>query len=398
MLDASPPQRSRALPSLTGMRFVAALLVFIAHVSAAWMFTDQSLNKGLSTYLGMFGSLGVSFFFLLSGFVLTWSARDGDRPGRFWRRRLTKIYPMHFVTWVAALLLGLAAGQALTAGQFLPGLFLVQTWVPDPLVLNGVNSPAWSLSVELVFYLCFPVLIGLVKRIRPERLWWWAGAMVLGALLVATAAETLLPHMAVPSLKYGWLQFWIVYFVPVSRLFEFGLGILLARIVMTGRWIPVNRWVAALTLIPGYLLSLWIPTTHGVVLPVLVPLGLTVASWAYADAEGRTSPLGGRTMVWLGEISFAFYMLQLVVGPVGPAKYGSRQQWDTGEALLRATGWLALTLVLAWILYRTVELPMVKRWSRPRRRPQPQAVPLVPAPGPVSERSDVVDRPPTPAS
>nr|WP_275467062.1 acyltransferase [Streptomyces noursei] len=398
MLDASPPQRSRALPSLTGMRFVAALLVFIAHVSAAWMFTDQSLNKGLSTYLGMFGSLGVSFFFLLSGFVLTWSARDGDRSGRFWRRRLTKIYPTHFVTWVAALLLGLAAGQALTAGQFLPGLFLVQTWVPDPLVLNGVNSPAWSLSVELVFYLCFPVLIGLVKKIRPERLWWWAGAMVLGALLVATAAEALLPHVTVPSLKYGWLQFWIVYFVPVSRLFEFGLGMLLARIVMTGRWIPVNRWVAALTLIPGYLLSLWIPTTHGVVLPVLVPLGLTVASWAHADAEGRTSPLGGRTMVWLGEISFAFYMLQLVVGPVGPAKYGSRQQWDTGEALLRATGWLALTIVLAWILYRTVELPMVKRWSRPRHRPQSQAVPLVPAPAPVSDRSDVVDRPPTPAS
>lgn len=368
MPDPSPPQRPAALPTLTGMRFLAALLVFFSHVSAAWMFTDAQFNEGFDKYAGTLGAIGVSFFFTLSGFVLTWSARDGDRPLLFWRRRLAKIYPTHVLTWTAGLVLTLLAGQAVTTGEVLPGLFLVNAWVPEYLVIRGTNGAAWSLGVELVFYLCFPLLLALVKRIRAEHLWKWAGAVVLGALLVPLVAETLLPQETMPGLKYGWWQYWFVYFVPVNRMYEFVLGILLARIVMSGRWIPVNRAVAALTLIPGYLLTVFVPTSYGLVLPLLVPLGLIVASGAQADIDGRTGLLGGRAMVWLGEVSFAFYMLHMVVAGPGPAKFGSGHQWGVVEAVSRIGGWFLLTLVLAWVLYRTVELPVMRRWSRPRAR------------------------------
>ncbi|MFV0129255.1 acyltransferase family protein [Streptomyces sp. HMX112] len=362
------PQRPVALPTLTGLRFVAALLVFLSHMSAAGVFTDGRINQRLDTWLGTLGGAGVSFFFILSGFVLTWSARDDDRPALFWRRRLAKVYPTHLVTWVGGLLLALWAGQAVTAGEFFPGLFLVNAWVPQYPVLRGTNGVAWSLCVELVFYLAFPALLPWVRRIRPGNLWKWAGAVALGALAVPVLAETLLPHQSLPGLKYGWWQFWSVYFLPVSRLPEFVTGMLLARIVSDGRRLPVNRAVAALTVVPGYLLTVWLTGSYGLVLPLLAPLALVVAGAARADASGRTGVLGGRVMVWLGETSFAFYMLHMLVAYHGPVAFGSGQQWDTPWAVARIAAWFALTVVLARILYRTVELPVVRRWARPRAR------------------------------
>ncbi|MGW7081740.1 acyltransferase family protein [Streptomyces sp. NPDC054866] len=371
--------RPPALPSLTGMRFIAAFLVFLSHLSAAWMFTSQQLNSDLDRYLGTLGSVGVAFFFILSGFVLTYSARSGDRPVLFWRRRLAKIYPNHFVTWVAGLVLALLAGRAVTGQEFFPGLFLVSVWVPEYEVIRGTNGAAWSLGVELVFYLAFPVLLSLLRKIRPEHLWRWLGIMGLGVIAVPMVAETLLTDQPMPGLKYGWTHFWFVYFLPISRLFEFAAGILLARIVLSGRWIPVSRTVAVLSLIPGYLLTIHVPNSFGLVLPVFVPLCLIVASFAQGDIAGRSSPMANRPMVWLGEISFAFYLWHMVVAYNGPIDFGTGHQWDTPEALLRTAGWFTITLALAWALYRFIEVPVMRRWSRPRPH-------LVPVPQPARSR------------
>lgn len=387
MPDSPAHVRPAALPSLTGMRFLAAALVFLAHMSAVRMFTDQQLNKDVDTYFGTLGSIGVTFFFILSGFVLTWSARTDDRPRLFWRRRLAKIYPTHFVTWAGGLLLMMPAGRAVTLAEFVPGLFLVHAWVPQYPVIHGTNGVAWSLSVELVFYLLFPVLLLLVKKVRPERLWAWAGVMLLCVIAVPVLAETLLPHELMPGTKFGWMQFWAVYFLPVSRLFEFVIGILLARIVMTGRWIPVNRTVALLSVVPGYLLTVWLPGSYGLVAPVVVPLALVVASGAHADAVGHPSVLGGRPMVRLGELSFAFYMVHTVVAYHGPVAFGTGRQWDAFEALVRIGGWFALTLVLSWVLHHAVELPVMRRWGRPGA-PDGPAVPGPARPVRAPERVD----------
>ncbi|MFD0449248.1 acyltransferase family protein [Streptomyces indonesiensis] len=70
---ASRPSR---LPTLTGMRFVASLMVFVCHAFTYGIFTDKELEGNLITYVAKLGFVGVGFFFILSGFVLTWSARD----------------------------------------------------------------------------------------------------------------------------------------------------------------------------------------------------------------------------------------------------------------------------------------------------------------------------------
>src|SRR3954466_10818588 len=91
------------LRSLTGIRWLAALLVFAYHVHVIRYFRDGPAGTVVDWLFGA-GVTGVSFFFVLSGFVLAWSARDGDPPRSFWLRRIARVYPVHLVTALTALL------------------------------------------------------------------------------------------------------------------------------------------------------------------------------------------------------------------------------------------------------------------------------------------------------
>ncbi len=88
---AAPPPGS---PSLTGLRFIAAALVFAFHSSLTNFplspFADEDVAHGYEWLFSKAGWIGVSFFFILSGFVLTWSSRGGDTLTSFWRRRLAE--------------------------------------------------------------------------------------------------------------------------------------------------------------------------------------------------------------------------------------------------------------------------------------------------------------------
>src|SRR5437764_11248338 len=94
-----------------------------------------------------FGYIGVDFFFVLSGFVLTWSARPDLGPLRFWQNRFARIWPLHLTTLGLAVLVGVAVGVGdLTA--LVSNLFLVQAWWPQQHVYFGFNAVSWSLSCE----------------------------------------------------------------------------------------------------------------------------------------------------------------------------------------------------------------------------------------------------------
>lgn len=362
------------LPSLTGMRFIAALLVFLTHASVAKAFTDQGIDSFMGTYLSRAGFLGVGFFFVLSGFVLTWSARPADRTGRFYRRRFFKVYPNHLVTWFVGLLLMIKVGADLTATATVPSLLLVQSWVPNLTALGGTNGPSWSLACEALFYLSFPLLLRLVKRIRAERLWLWVALLTVGFFAVPLVSQLLPGTPLSPWQPVSMLRYWFVYFLPATRLLDFALGILMGRIVQTGRWIGLSWPTALLLLAGGYALMVYLPDSYGLVAPTALPVALLIAAAAVQDVKGERTPFAGRRMRWLGEISFAFYMVHFLVfqyGPLGLAATTSAgaRSWHTPTAL----GMLAITLLLSvafgWLLYRLVEQPAMRRFGHPARRP-----------------------------
>nr|WP_275424846.1 acyltransferase [Streptomyces sp. SID13726] len=376
-VDSGPHIHTRKpLPSLTGMRFFPALLVFFIHSlqpigpvdpsGPVNPFADQDLAQGLVKFFLPAGYLGVSFFFLLSGFVITWSVKPGEKVTAYWRRRLVKIFPNHVVMWAAAMILFASAYTPMRT--WLPNLFLVNSWINDFTTQMSVNAPSWSLCAELLFYLSFPLLLLGVRRIKAERLWWWAGATVAATVGVGLVTVYLLPDT--PRNAYIPLsptQNWFNYTFPPTRMFEFVLGMLLARIVIANRWPRVRAvWVAAL-LVAGYVAATYVPAPFNMVATTIVPFGVTIAAVADADVRGLRTHLSGKIMVWLGNVSFGFYLCQGVVIFWGRQAVLGNATYSTPVAVLVMLGMFAATLLAGWFLYACVETPAMKYWGRKKR-------------------------------
>ncbi|MFF4412384.1 acyltransferase family protein [Streptosporangium sp. NPDC001559] len=369
------------LSSLTGLRAVGMLFVFVAHGAAASVFADKGVAAGYNALIdnGVLGFLAVSFFFVLSGFVLTWSARPGAR--RFWRRRLLRVFPNHLVVLVVSALTFVAAGETIRLVPAVANVFLVQNWWPDAdLMYYQLNGPTWTLSVELLCYAAFPLLYALVNRIKPGRLWFWLAVVGLVALAMPLLSEPFLAGYG-PSKVFGvgsWPQQWFLYFFPITRSLEFVLGMILCKIIQTGRWVRVPVVVSALCVLGVYVVLYFLPQNFVFAALYPIPMALLIGSVATSDLAGRSRVMNSRLMVRLGDISFAFYIVHIPVlfsvhaafaGEwVGYANHYTRTQWNTPTGIAFLVGAYLLCVLAAWVLRTVVEIPAMRRWGGSRRR------------------------------
>lgn len=378
---AGPPVPGRAgsprparLPSLTGLRFFAALLVFGFHITLSASpippnhpinpFANGSVASSAEWLLSKAGYVGVSFFFVLSGFVLTWSSRPGEAKTAFWRRRLLKIFPNHLVMWALAMVT-FAAALTRPLG-WIPNIFLLHSFFPQGDVYVSVNPPSWTLCSELLFYLLFPVLMIGLRKIPPARLWWWAGGMVVAMIGVQVINLLLIPDSPKsPITPVSVTQFWFGYIFPVPRLFEFVLGSILALAIAAGRWVPIKVWHALVLCAAGYAAALFLPFVWGFSVATVIGVTALIGAVAVADLQGSSRFLATRTMRWLGDVSFGFYLCQGVVVFYGRTLTGGHT-YGTPVALLVVAGFLGATVLAGWALFALVERPVMDRWARPR--------------------------------
>lgn len=377
--------RARKLPSLTGMRFVCALLVFLTNATVMGFFASQGTSNTFTQMVRQGGYAGITYFFILSGFVLTWTARSGERAGSFWRRRFFRIYPAYLVAMVAGFLLTVGVqGVVFSRKWAILDVFMVQSWAPDIETRSNTVAPLWSISVEALFYLCFPLLLPLINRVRTERLWAWAVGVMAAICVLPVFVKLLPPGVSYPDYFTDGTEVWLIHQVPATRLLEFVLGMFLARIVVKRRRLPVGLGGAVALSAATYWLANFLPGRFQLVAVMVVPLALVVATGAAQDVAGRRSFISGRLWVWFGEISYSFFVLQWLVLMFG-------FQWIAGNKPLgnaAAFGLIALlflvTLALAWPLHVLVERPLMRRFSRSRRsganQPAPAVLAELPAP------------------
>ncbi|NUR84755.1 MAG: acyltransferase [Nonomuraea sp.] len=367
------------LPSLTGVRFYAAMSVAALHLLYTQsIFADPSLQFAFGATIPLATS-AVSVFFVISGFVLTWSARSADTAPLFWRRRLVKIFPNHVVTWVLAMVfLVLYGAQSHMIGMSstihwdasVANLFLLHAWVPSPDYINSANSPVWSLACELFFYLLFPALYRMIKKIPRGRLWWWAGGTTLVSLAVPCVAGLLKSPVLAPELPVPTLQLWFGYILPLTRLPEFVLGMLLAVIVGEGLWRPKRARYAVLTLVAFMVVSLLLPPIFLFGPFYAAPAGVLVATLATRDVRALPSHLRSRLMIFLGDRSFALYMSHFVVIAFARQLLLPDDGLDVGSAVLALTlVVLPLVLLAPCLLFAWVERPLYRRFASPRSDP-----------------------------
>jgi peptidoglycan/LPS O-acetylase OafA/YrhL len=365
------------------MRFAAALLVFGVH---AYSFIPVSgLADRVAHHLLDAGDLGVSFFFVLSGFVLAWG--KGHGLGRFWAGRFVRIYPAYVVAIAFAV-----AGKGLTDlvdpaanrmnqvnGHTLgTSLFLVQAWYRDDVTYLGISPVAWSLSCEVAFYAAFPLLSVLLRRLPVPGLYAAAAALVATSLLMPVFAYAVVGPAHAR---------WFMYVFPVARAVEFALGIVLALLVRRGAWRGPGLAGASALFAVNYLAVDLMPKHIRDTAAVLATTALLIPAAAQADLRGLRSRWRTPAVVALGDASYAFFLIHLTVLTTGMSILGRNRTYPPLVALGLAVGFLVVSYALAFALHRWVEVPAMRllgRRSAPPTRVSAKSLRSSPPPSPRS--------------
>lgn len=327
------------LPSLTSLRAFAAAFVFVYHVFLYHLVPF----RGFAVLYA-----GVSFFFVLSGFILTWSHVRTQTAGGFYFRRFARIYPSHFVIWVLLLFAPIAEFPN-TAVRVISSGLLVQTWFPDQSVTYAMNGVTWSLGCEAFFYLLFPLLMPALFRLSLRAAWIATGGLFVVATVFVLWASTRQGDWATVALSN-----------PVVRLPEFLLGIVAARTCIGGHRVRWWVWpVVVAVAVGGLALFVRKPAADVWATPVTVVLILSAAGW---DTRRVVGWLRSPALVYAGRISFAFYLVhELVV--LNTFRL-------LGAGVLPTLVAFAGACVLAVGLHHLVEVPSNRalvRWSSGRR-------------------------------
>lgn len=376
----SPAQARGDLPVLTIIRGVGALLVFFAHAFGLLLLTSDSANETLVRLTVSIGEGAVGCFFVLSGFVLVWVMRPGETRRDFWRRRIARIGPNHLVTWAIGLALMVIFARGFNILALLPSLTLTHVWLPHPAVLEGTNPPAWSLACEAFFYACFPFLAARLLRRSDRtilRAAWGVGAAIVGwTLLVALLVPT--EPRAEHGLPVPVAQMYALVFIPPVRLLDFALGMLLAEIICRGLWRPTSLRPGLVAVGAGWAASLLIPPPLGYVATWLPAIVLLIGAGATPLVAPRSAARARvrRTLIWMGEISFAFYLTHWLVLTYAKLPLGLERGEETGVVVVAyVAACLIVTLAAAELLRRWVEVPAA-RLLRPRERHTGEVDPL----------------------
>jgi peptidoglycan/LPS O-acetylase OafA/YrhL len=354
---AGPDQHRHRLDSLTGLRALAALAVFGRHVST-W-FTGTALAPIGDRLLAQ-GANGVSFFFVLSGFVLAWSARSAPQHGAVagWSvRRAARIVPLHVLTWALAFGVIAVEGSRVSAPAVVANLFLVHAFVPKQSVYYSMDAVSWSLSCELFFYALFwparRTLRSLPSRLLPAAL----ALCLLGTVGLLAAVDRVGPAHAA----------WYGYVAPPFRLLEFLAGMVTAELVATGRWPRVPLPVAMALAGGAYVATGWVGFPFKATGVTLVPFIVLIAAAARTDLAGEGSWWSRCTAQRLGEWSFAFYLVHQLVVRLAD-RGGLATAGSAAEAVLAVAAVLAVSVAASAAAFAFVERPAA-RWLRTRLAP-----------------------------
>jgi peptidoglycan/LPS O-acetylase OafA/YrhL len=300
------------LNALTGLRTFAAINIVFFHFSnPQWFgFLAPVVNAGFAS---------VSFFILLSGFVLAYNYADRARSGeldevRFWEARFTRLYPVYLLSLLLSWHVVPAEYAAHTHAMFWTGMvlspLLLQGWIPS--IATFLNTPAWTMSAEAFYYLLFPWMARWKKpaRVAPHLVTMavvWMLGMVPGVLYIAFNPDGI-PHP--DRWSWGpWLQ--ALKYTPLPHMASFFFGVLLASLdEMIGRSSRLRLILGVTGLVVTFgILEMGplvpYPIVHdGLLMPLFgcIILGL-------AGNNRLAYALSWRPLVFVGEASYCLYLL-----------------------------------------------------------------------------------------
>jgi peptidoglycan/LPS O-acetylase OafA/YrhL len=412
------------VPGLTGLRFVAAFSVLLAH-SLAVLMQDHEVPWGAIHWLKQASGFGMTLFFVLSGFVIHYNyavlVTDGGSRGitTFLWARFARLYPLFLLLLLVSVLFSIRprhmwAGDLLAFYDTLRALpyflLFVQSWFYVPIgdssliyaigttaPLGSTTSLTWSISTEWFFYLVYPGIAWVVLRSRVPG--WTAVAILLWGALWVTVASTIFdqsdPINAWAVARYGSVADvndpqnafvrWLLYFSPYLRIGEFILGCLFAHLFVqlrarkiTGRenLLGTAAFVAATASVPLITYLEYSPDVAANIFQKLTSNfahapGAAILIFCAARYRNVFSRLlMSRPAIVLGDASYSiylvhFFVLILVRGALLTAARWteSSSEHGVGFDLAAVVVAMAAILLISILLYRCYEAP-ARRWLR----------------------------------
>jgi peptidoglycan/LPS O-acetylase OafA/YrhL len=366
---------------LDGLRGIAALLVLIYHLFEGLAFAEASdgVGSGVITTLNH-GHIAVDFFFILSGFVISYAYDDRWSKmtmGGFFKRRLIRLHPMLIMGAVIGAAAFFAAGCERWDGSIAPtswvmiALMLTMFMIPAvpgvPYEVRGngemfpLNGPTWSLFFEYIGNICYALFM---RRMSTKLL------ALFTLLLGITHAWFFVADISqYDMVGVGWtidsVNFWGGF---IRMLFPFSMGMLLAR-TFRPREIKGLFWVCSCALITLFAVP-YIPSNGCISLNSLyefVCIALIFPIIVWLGACGTASGLTQRVSRFLGELSYPLYIVHyplmyifyswLIKNDI----YTLRDCWPT------ATLVVAASIALAYICLKFYDIPL-RRWLSKGRK------------------------------
>ena len=268
-MNAETINGSPRIAALQGLRTCSFLAIFISHTVDGY---------------ASFGAVGVSVFFILSGFLMSYRYLPRQNLTdtasiwgnlRFAAEKMSRLYALHLLTMLITLFWMLGHPEQFVEGvRFLPekmvlNCFLLQSWVPKSSVYFALNSVSWYLSTAMFTYFIFPWLLKVLRRVSGK-------GSVLLAITFLIVLEGVLSFAVgfwgrQDSADYFSLH-WITYVCPLFRCIDFSIGAFAGRLFLLYRDRQAVTWRCSAL------------TTCGEVLTILALYGI---SRLYTDIPGN---------------------------------------------------------------------------------------------------------------
>jgi peptidoglycan/LPS O-acetylase OafA/YrhL len=432
----TPNARAVPIPALTGLRFIAAISVALAH-GLAHMTTLPGADPFWRIWLINFAAFGMSAFFVLSGFVIHYNYSNSIMDNRwrgaanFFSARFARLYPLYITCIMLSLydhgyFFNLLSGNDPEMKQQFWELSpyyitMTQSWKfsivgSNALIygypFSGIAAVSWSISTEFFFYIAYPFICITILRLRtPRQIVAVAGLIAAGALVLMRCAYDYsaaidqfgVSHFGpIAGLSYGvqdsfWR--WLIYFAPYSRLPEFILGCLIAalyRKIETHEPSAFENRVAfilallSMLAIVGLTLVAAQPSNPTPFLQFLhmnfgfaIPVSLLIFCFArYRNAI--SAPLSSNLMIRCGDASYSIYFLHIIIIPAAGLEvlHVGQSRAFTSIVLIRLGVALLITVSFSLVTYQLIEVP-ARRWLRrmltiETRAPGPSPAPSFP--------------------
>lgn len=360
---------------LDGLRGVAALLVVIYHIFEGFAFAEATdgVGSGLITTLNH-GHIAVDFFFILSGFVISYAYDDRWNRmtlGGFFKRRLIRLHPMLVLGAIIGAVAFFATGcerwdgTVAPAGWVMIALLLTMFMIPAvpgvPYEVRGngemfpLNGPGWSLFFEYLGNVCYALFI---RRMSTKVLAFFT------ALLGLVHAWFFIGDVSgYDMIGVGWtideVNFWGGF---IRMLFPFSMGMLLAR-TFRPRKVKGAFWICSLALIVLFAVP-YIPSEGGISLNSLyefVCIACIFPALVWLGACGTASGATSRVNSFLGELSYPLYIVHYPIMYIFYAWLIRKDIYTLGECWPTALAVVVSSIALAYICLKFYDEP-VRRW------------------------------------